>query len=163
MARSVTPGTLARLMRWWPPFRFAGIRVVDIADDWSTARVRLRLGRLNRNYFGTQFGGSLYAVCDPFWALLGLHRLGGGYLVWDKAAEIEYVSPGRGDVFAEFTLTEDRLEEIRAATAGGEKALPWFDCAVVAADGTVVARVRKQLYVRRKRQPSQPGRTSPDS
>ncbi|MGK5534248.1 DUF4442 domain-containing protein [Streptomyces sp. URMC 129] len=163
MARSVRPAALARLMRWWPPFRCAGIQVLGIADDWSAARVRLRLGRLNRNLFGTQFGGSLYSMCDPFWALLVLHRLGGGYLVWDKAAEIEYVSPGRGDVFAEFELTEERVAEIRAATEGGGKALPWFDCTVVAADGTVVARVRKQLYVRRKRQPSQPGRTSPDS
>jgi hypothetical protein len=58
--------------------------------------------------------------------------------------------PGRGDVFAEFKLTDDRLEEIRRATADGGKALPWFECDIVGEDGTVVARVRKQLYVRRK-------------
>jgi acyl-coenzyme A thioesterase PaaI-like protein len=150
MARSFTARGLRRAMSWWPPYRFAGIRVMHIADDWTSARVRLRLGRTNRNYFGTQFGGSLYSMADPFWALLVLHRLGGGYVVWDKAAEIEFVAPGRGEVFAEFKLTEDRLEEIRAATADGAKALPWFDTEVVAADGTVVARVRKQLYVRRK-------------
>ncbi|RBM16069.1 DUF4442 domain-containing protein [Streptomyces sp. PT12] len=161
MARSVRPGTLRRLMRWWPPFRGAGVRVQEIADDWGHLRVRLRLGRWNRNWFGTQFGGSLYAMCDPFWALMLVQRLGRGYVVWDKSAEIEYVSPGRGDVFAEFTLSEERVAEIRAAAEGGEKVLPWFACTVVAADGTVVARVRKQVYVRR--QPSQPGRTSPDS
>jgi acyl-coenzyme A thioesterase PaaI-like protein len=138
-------------MRWWPPYRFAGIRVLHIADDWGEARVRLRLGRLNRNWFGTHFGGSLYSMCDPFWALLVLHRLGPGYVVWDKAASIEYVSPGRGDVFAVFALTEDRVAAIREATADGAKALPWFDCQVTAADGTLVARVRKQLYVRRRR------------
>ncbi|MDT0446324.1 DUF4442 domain-containing protein [Streptomyces johnsoniae] len=163
MARSVGPRALGRLMRWWPPYRFAGIKVLRIADDWSAARVRLRLGRLNRNWFGTHFGGSLYSMCDPFWALLVLHRLGRGYVVWDKAAEIEYVSPGRGDVFADFRLSEERVEEIRRAAEDGAKVLPWFDCTVVAADGTVVARVRKQLYVRRKPQPSQPGRTRPDS
>lgn len=165
--RSVSPRWLCRLMRWWPPFRAAGIRVLHIADDWSAARVRLRLGRLNRNYFGTQFGGSLYSMCDPFWAMLVLNRLGPGYVVWDKAAEIEYVAPGRGDVFVAFELDEGRVEEIRRATADGAKALPWFDCVVRAEDGSVVALVRKQLYVRRRRpaavQPSQPGRTSPDS
>ncbi|WP_049580923.1 DUF4442 domain-containing protein [Streptomyces sp. SBT349] len=165
MAHTVGPATLRRLMRWWPPFRGAGVRVTEIADDWGHVRVRLRFGRLNRNLFGTHFGGSLYAMCDPFWGLMLVHRLGGGYLVWDKAAEIEYVSPGRGDVFAEFMLTEERVAEIREATEGGAKALPWFTCSVVTADGTVVALVRKQVYVRRKRepQPSQPGRTSPDS
>lgn len=144
-----TPHGLRRALRVWPPYRCAGITVLDIADDWSSARVRLRLGRFNRNYFGTHFGGSLYAMSDPFWALLVVQRLGKGYIVWDKAGEIEYVSPGRGDVFAEFKLTEDRLEGIREATANGEKALPWFESEVTAADGTVVARVRKQLYVRR--------------
>jgi len=29
--------------------------------------------------------------------------------------------------------------------------LRWFECEIVAADGTVVARVRKQVYIRRKR------------
>ncbi|UED82786.1 DUF4442 domain-containing protein [Streptomyces profundus] len=154
--RSVSPRTLRRVMRWWPPFRAAGIRVERIADDWSVARVRMRLGRLNRNYFGTQFGGSLYSMCDPFWALLVLHRLGPGYVVWDQAAEIEYVSPGRGDVFVEFALSEERVAEIREATVDGAKALPWFDCEVRAADGTVVALVRKQLYVRRKRDAAAP-------
>ncbi|MGD9482551.1 DUF4442 domain-containing protein [Streptomyces sp. TRM70308] len=150
MARSMSPAALRLGMNWWPPFRFAGIRVLHIADDWSGARVRLRLGRLNRNYFGTHFGGSLFSMTDPFWALLVLSSLGPGYIVWDKSSEIDFVSPGRGDVFADFKLTPDRLEEIRAATADGAKALPWFTCTVVAADGTVVAEVRKQLYVRRK-------------
>ncbi|WP_431980362.1 DUF4442 domain-containing protein [Streptomyces qinglanensis] len=146
-----TPQGLLRALNWYPPYRFAGIRVLEIADDWSSARVRLKLGRLNRNYFGTQFGGSLYSMSDPFWALLAVNRLGPDYVVWDKSAEVEFVSPGRGDVYADFKLTEDRLEEIRAATADGSKALPWFESTVTAADGTVVARVRKQLYVRRKR------------
>jgi acyl-coenzyme A thioesterase PaaI-like protein len=146
-----SPRGLRRALMWWPPYRGAGIKVLHIADDWSSARVRLRLGRLNRNYFGTHFGGSLYSMSDPFFALLAVNRLGRDYIVWDKAGEIEYVSPGRGDVFAEFRLTEDRLEEIRKATADGEKALPWFETVVTTAEGMVVARVRKQLYVRLKR------------
>jgi acyl-coenzyme A thioesterase PaaI-like protein len=146
----VTAAWLRRGINIWPPFLFAGIRVLELSDDFRTARVRLRLGRLNRNYVGTHFGGSLFSMTDPFWMLLVMHNLGGGHLVWDRAAEVEFVSPGRGDVFAEFRLTEERLAEIRELTAGGEKALVWFDTEVVAADGTLVARVRKQLYVRQK-------------
>ena len=137
-------------MSVWPPFLFAGIGVTHIARDWSSANVRMRLGRLNRNLFGTQFGGSLYSMTDPFWALLALHRLGNDYLVWDKAASIDYLAPGRGSVYAEFTLGDDRVEEIRKATADGSKALPWFETEVTAEDGTTVAHIHKQLYVRRK-------------
>ncbi|MDX6314289.1 MAG: hypothetical protein QOF44_3753 [Streptomyces sp.] len=138
------------MVNWWLPYLFSGVRVLELADDWSSARVRLRLHWFNRNYVGTHFGGSLFAMSDPFWMLLVMNTLGREYAVWDKAAEVEFVSPGKGDVFAEFKLTEDRLEEIRRLTEDGGKALVWFENEVLAADGTVVARVRKQLYVRRK-------------
>jgi acyl-coenzyme A thioesterase PaaI-like protein len=149
--RSLSPRALRRALNWWPPYLFAGVRVLHLAEDWSCARVRLRQHRFNSNYVGTHFGGSLFAMGDPFWMLLTMNRLGREYIVWDKAGEIDFVSPGHGDVFAEFKLTEHRLDEIREATADGAKSLPWFENDVVAADGTVVARVRKQLYVRRKR------------
>ncbi|MCZ7415601.1 MULTISPECIES: DUF4442 domain-containing protein [unclassified Streptomyces] len=150
MARRLSAATLRRGMNLWPPFLFAGIRVLHLADDWSSARVRLRLGRFNRNYFGTHFGGSLFSMTDPFWALMVVSALGRDYIVWDKASEIDFVAPGRGDVFADFVLDPGRLAEIKAATADGAKALPWFTCTVTAEDGSTVAEVRKQLYVRRK-------------
>ena len=63
----------------------------------------------------------------------------------------DFVAPGRETVYAEFRLDETVLDEIRAATANGEKYLRWFDTEVKTAAGDVVARVRKQIYVRRKR------------
>jgi hypothetical protein len=96
------------------------------------------------------FGGSLFAMTDPIWMIPTLECLGNEYIVWDKAAEIEFVAPGRSDVFAEFNIDDAMLNEIRAATAGGEKYLRWCDTEARAADGELIARVRKQLYVRRK-------------
>ncbi len=43
------------------------------------------------------------------------------------------------------------LDELRAATAQGEKCLRWFDTDIRTATGELVATVRKQLYVRRKK------------
>ncbi|MCG6493463.1 DUF4442 domain-containing protein [Kitasatospora sp. A2-31] len=149
--RNVSARTFRRGINLWPPFLFAGIKVLGVSDDYRRAKVRLRLGRLNRNWVGTHFGGSIFAMTDPFWMLLVMQNLGRDYVVWDAAAEISFVSPGRGDIFAEFVLTEDRLAEIRELTQDGKKALVWFDTEVLAADGSVVARVRKQLYVREKR------------
>ncbi|WP_202619056.1 DUF4442 domain-containing protein [Ornithinimicrobium cavernae] len=135
----------------WPPFAAAGIRVEELSEDFRYARVALHLRALNRNYVGTHFGGSLFSMTDPFWMFLVLRNIGRDYLVWDKAAEIDFVSPGRSTVRAEFRLTEDHLDELRAAAADGSRVLRWFETDVLAPDGTVVARVRKQLYVRRKR------------
>ncbi|GAA1161149.1 acyl-coenzyme A thioesterase PaaI-like protein [Kitasatospora gansuensis] len=149
--RTLSATTFRRGINLWPPFLFAGIRVLAVSPDFRSAKVRLRLRWFNRNWVGTHFGGSIFAMTDPFWMLLVMQNLGPGYVVWDAAAEIEFVSPGRGDVFAEFVLTEDRLTEIRELTAEGKKALVWFHTEVLAADGSVVAKLRKQVYVREKR------------
>jgi acyl-coenzyme A thioesterase PaaI-like protein len=151
----MTPAGLRRFMNFWPPFLFGGIRVETIGADWRHARVRLKLRWYNRNYVGTHFGGNLFAMTDPFWMILVLECLGRDYIVWDKAGEIEFIAPGRKDVFAEFHITDELLDELRAATAGGEKHLRWCETDVKTADGEVIARVRKQLYVRRKRKESQ--------
>lgn len=143
--------TFRRLMNLWPPFFFTGIRVTRIDEDWREVEVEMRLGRLNRNYVGTHFGGSLFAMTDPFYMLMLVHRLGRDYVVWDKAATIDYVSPGRGTVRARFRLDDDRLAEIRAATAEGAKALPVFRCEVTDTQGGLVATVDRTLYVRRRR------------
>ena len=143
--------TLRRFFNVWPPFLFAGIRVQEIAPDWRYARVRLKLARYNRNYVGTHFGGNLFSMTDPFWMILVMHCLGRDYIVWDQAGSIEFLKPGRGTVTARFALDAGVLDDIRVRTADGGKHLRWFETDVVDAAGEVVARVRKQIYVRRKR------------
>ena len=137
-------------MNLWPPFLGAGIRVRHIAEDWSEAIVELRQGLMNRNYVGTHYGGSLFSMTDPFYALMLMHRLGPRYLVWDQAASIEFLAPGRGTVRAVFALSGERVEAIRADAAAGEKVLPDFDVEIRDSGGELVARVHKTLYVRLK-------------
>jgi acyl-coenzyme A thioesterase PaaI-like protein len=141
---------LMKGMRWWPPFLGAGIRVKSFSDDFREAVVVLKLGRFNRNAVGTHFGGSLYAMTDPFFAIMLMRNLGGDYLVWDKSASIEYVAPGRGTVSAHFSLSQARIDDIKAQAAAGEKVLPQFTVDVKDETGGMVARVYKTLYVRLK-------------
>ena len=144
----------ARLFRFginlWPPFLFTGIHVTRITPDYRQIDVELRLRPWNRNYVGTHFGGSLFAMTDPFWMFSVLRNLGNRYFVWDKAAEIEFVKPGKGTVGTSFHLDEATLDELRARAADGGKVLHWFENDITDAKGEVVARVRKQVYVRLK-------------
>ena len=151
LRRPMTPAALRWIFNLWPPFAAAGIHVTRMADGWRGARVELRSRPWNRNYVGVHYGGNLFSMTDPFWMILLKQRLGSGYLVWDKAAEIEFVKPGRGTVVAEFELDEDTVDAVRSATADGAKLLRWFETDIVDRTGDVVARVRKQVYVRRKR------------
>lgn len=142
--------SLVRGMHWWSPFRGAGIRLRRMSDDFREGEAELRLGWFNRNAFGAHFGGSLFAMTDPFYMLMLVHNLGPEYYVWDKSASIEYVAPARGTVTARFSLNEERLAQIRAQAAGGDKVLPEFVTEVLDAQGAMVARVHRTLYVRLK-------------
>ncbi len=87
---------LRRLLNVYPPFLGAGIYIKRIAMDYREVDVEMKLRWYNRNYVSTHFGGSLYAMTDPFYMLMLINILGEGYAVWDKAAHIDFVSPGRG-------------------------------------------------------------------
>jgi len=148
---AISPQLLRKFINLWPPLLFAGIRVKASDDKFRFFEVELKLRWWNRNSVGTQFGGSLFAMTDPFYMLMLSQNLGPGYIVWDKAAEIDYVSPGRGTVRAKFLLTPEKLAQIQAATASGEKTLPVFEVDITDKAGTLIARVKRVLYVRKKK------------
>lgn len=150
MARKMSPRVLQFGMNLWPPFLGAGIRVRRIAPDFREVRVDMRLGVGNRNYFGSHFGGSLYAMTDPFFALMVHHNLPRGYMVWDKAGAIEYVGPGRGPVSATIRLEQADIDTIVRMTADGDKHLHLFKVDVVDREGLTVAKVEKIVYARKK-------------
>lgn len=155
MARAAADESLSRLQRLllkllpvYPPFLGARIRVRRLpAGGFET---RMRLVWWNRNFVSTHFGGSLYAMTDPFYVLLLYERLGAGYVVWNRSAEIEFLKPGRGTVSARFELDPERVTSIREAADRGERVRPRFRVDVVDADGETVATVDQTLYVRRR-------------
>jgi hypothetical protein len=143
-----------RLTRWflniYPPFLGAGIRVRRIQPDWKAIDVELKLRFWNANYVGTQYGGSLYSMADPFHMLMLIHNLGPDYIVWDKSASIRFRRPGRGTVRCAFRLSDAELEEIRQTLETQEKIEPKYVAEVRDEAGEVIAVVEKLLHIRRK-------------
>lgn len=145
------PQLFRHVLTWFGPYWGTGVRVTQVAPDFGRIVVEMRQHWFNRNAFGTHFGGSLYAMCDPFYCLMLVARLGPQYVVWDQAAAIEFVKPGRGTVRAVFDWTDAHIADIRTQAEGGQKVLPERVVLVVDETGDVVARVRKTLYVRKKK------------
>jgi len=139
-----------RMINLYPPFVGAGIRVRRIPDGFETS---MRLRAYNRNYVGTHFGGNLYSMCDPFFMLILIQRLGRDYVVWDKAATIRFRRPGRGRVHARFAIPAQQVEEVRRTADEKGRAEPVFQVDVLDEGGEVVASVEKVLSVRRKERP----------
>jgi acyl-coenzyme A thioesterase PaaI-like protein len=138
-----------RLINFYAPLFGAGIRSIKI--DKNTIRVEMKLTVLNRNIVGTHFGGSLYAMCDPWFMLILMRNMGPGYVVWDKAATIQFLMPGRSKVSATFHISEERIKQICGQAEEGEKIEPTFEVDVVDQENQTVAHVQKMLYVRKKK------------
>lgn len=139
---------LLRAMSVYPPFLGAGVRVRGLPGDPPGFESRLRLHWWNRNYVGTHFGGSLYAMADPFFMLILIDGLGSEFTVWDKAATVRFRRPGRGTVSARFEIPRARVEEIRREALAGGRAEPSFTAFVLDTAGETVAEIEKTLSVR---------------
>jgi hypothetical protein len=142
---------LRRWINFWPPFLGMGIRIQHIAPDMKAIDVEMKLRFWNANYVGTQFGGSLFAMTDPFYMLMLMANLGSAYIVWDKAATIRYRRPGKGTVHAEFRLSDTQIDDVREKLKTLSKYEPVFTVGVKDEAGVVIAEVEKLLHVRKKK------------
>lgn len=146
----MTPRKLRLGLNLWPPLWGAGIRVLTISDDWTYTKVRLRKYWFNRNYVNTHYGGSLFSMTDPFYMLMVMQKIGKGYIVWDKKSEIKFIKAVKQDVFAEFKISQETIEDFKRQLETEEKIEPVFEVDVVDADGLLVAKVWKTLYLKKK-------------
>lgn len=138
---------------WFPAYRGTGAVLTYVAADWSEVRLRLPLNWRTRNYVGTIFGGSMYGALDPIYMIMLIKMLGPDYIVWDKAASIRFLRPGREQLYATFRIGQDDLEAIRAAVAESGKTERELSVDLVSASGEAHATCKKLLSIRR-RQPA---------
>lgn len=141
---------LEKLINFYGPFLGAGVKLEKMTKDFRQAKVSMKLTFYNRNYMGTQFGGSLYAMVDPWYMLMLIKNLGKDYIVWDKAATIHFRKPGKGKVTAEFHLTEEHLSEIKMTLETQNKMDYVFKVEIKDDAGKLIADVDKVLYIRKK-------------
>lgn len=132
----------------YPPLLFAGVCIEHISEDSTSITVRHRVSRWNRNLNGAAFGGTVYAMTDPFFGLLVLRQLGPNYRVWNTKSTIEFMRPGRGVIRTTMRVTPEEVEVIRHTTDTGAKSQSCHVAEIVADDGTEVARVEQVIYAR---------------
>lgn len=150
MKWAFNPAVMRRLLNFWPPFLFPGIKVAALSSDYRYCRVELKWRPWTRNINNTQFGGTMFAMTDPIYPLMLMGALGKQYLVWDKQADINFITPGKGRLTAEFWLADDTVNAIKAATEEGDKHFPQFIVHIKDSQNNVVAEVNRTVYVRKK-------------
>ena len=143
-----------RFTRWgfnfFPAYRGTGARITYIAADWREVHVRLPLSWRTRNYVGTIFGGSLYGAVDPVYMIMLIKALGPEYLVWDKAATIRFIRPGRETLRATFRIAAEEVEALRAEVDRAGKVERTYSVELLNAAGVVHAHCDKLLSIRKR-------------
>ena len=141
---------LDKLINYYGPYVGAGVKLVHMSKDFRAARVEMPLTAYNKNYMGTQFGGSLYSMTDPWYMLMLIKNLGPEYIVWDKSASINFKKPGRSKVSAEFKLTQEVIDQIKAKVETDVKVNWPFKVLIHDEENNLIAEVDKVVYVRKK-------------
>ena len=74
LKKLVTQPIVAKyFLNHFAPFKGAGIQIEKFDLKHYHIRVKMPLTRQNRNIVGVHFGGSLYAMIDPFYMTLLMH------------------------------------------------------------------------------------------
>ncbi len=77
-------------------------------------------------------------------------NLGEEYIVWDRSASIEFLKPGKGSVYADFSISQEEISNIKENVDSLGKNVFEFPCEVRDEKGMVVAKLNKGVCVRKK-------------
>ena len=106
---------------------------------------------LNTNYNNSIFGGTIFSASDPFYALLFdqvLKRKGFTVRVWLKSANIQYLKPGRTNLYFRISLSEQDIKEAEDALNTVGKFVKAFPLEILNSKGELCASVINEVYVR---------------
>ena len=90
-------------------------------------------------------------MCDPWFMFILLEHLGKECVVWDKVAEIDFVAPGTGTMYATFMIDHETIHTLKEQIQDNQKHFPVFTTQILNEHGDVIANITKKLYVRKKR------------
>lgn len=156
----LTPYLLKLRINTYAPYIGAGIKIEHMNLDQGLCVVSMGLNNLNKNIVGTQFGGSLYSMVDPFYMLMLMHQLGSSYVVWDKSSHIEFIAPGKSKVTARIKVSSAEVIAIQELAKDGEPVFREYSVDIVDEQQKVVATVNKTLYIRLRKYSKSKGQTS---
>jgi len=146
-------------MRLYPPLFFQRIWVQKFEGDFTSCSVKLSKSFLNKNYNGSIFGGTIYAATDPFYALLFdqlMQRRGFKVRVWLKSASIQYLKPGRGNLYFTIRVTEVMIAEAEEALKTVGKFVKAYPMEITNKEGELCATVMNEVYIRNLHQGEMP-------
>ncbi|EHQ24445.1 DUF4442 domain-containing protein [Mucilaginibacter paludis] len=147
----VSENTLKWAMRLYPPLFFQRIWVQKFGKGFTSVDVKINKSVFNKNYNDSIFGGTIFAGADPFYALLFdqiLQRRGFKVRVWLKSAQIQYLKPGRTNLYFKIKITEEEIAEAEEILNTTGKFVKAFPIEMYNKDGELCVSVMNEVYIR---------------
>lgn len=133
-----------------PMYRRSGGRIVEASENLGYIKIKIPLNYKTRNYVGTMYGGHMYSCLDGIYMVQLINLLGKSYVVWDKAASIKFKRPGTSTLYAEFTISEELLNQIKIDVEEKNEIDLVLDVNLIDNDGNICAAVEKIIYISSK-------------
>lgn len=147
----VSENVLKWALRFYPPLLFQRIWVIRFDKGFRGVRVKINKSLINNNYNNSIFGGTIFAAADPFYPLL-FHQVlthkGYNIRVWLKSAGINYLKPGRTDLFFDIRLAENDIEEIEYILNTNGKHVKAYPIEMYNKEGELCVSVSSEIYIR---------------
>jgi len=136
-----------RRFELYPPYFLMRVKVIALAEDWSSSRIRLPLNWVSANAAGNMFGGYQASLADPVPALACLKKFP-DYRVATKKLEIDFIRVGNSSLILHFDFDSQTEHDIRQTLEKHGRADPCFRLTYVREDGQVCTRIKNTVAIR---------------
>lgn len=136
-------------IEYYPPFWLMRIKVLEMATDWESVRIKLPLTMFSSNMGGCMFGGYQASVADPIAALACVKKFP-GYSVWTRSMQIDFRREGSTDLELRFNFRPEQEKEIKQELAETGRSTPTFEYGLYLKDGTLCTHILNTVAIRPK-------------
>lgn len=147
----ISESSLKWLMRFYPPMFFQRIWVQKIHKDFRGVDIKINRSFFTTNLGGSIFGGTIFTATDPFYALLLgqiLRNKGRNVTVWLKSASIQYIKPGRTDLYYSIGVSDQMISEMESVLNSEGKFVKAYPIEIYDRNGTLCATAENEVYIR---------------
>ena len=147
----ISENSLKWLMRLYPPMLFQRIWVQKIHKDFLGIDIKINRALITSNLGNSTFGGTLFSATDPFYALLFgqiMQHKGYKITVWLKSAKINYIKPGRSDLFYTLNINQQMISEMENALISEGKFIKEYPIEVFDKKGELCITAINEVYIR---------------
>mgnify|MGYP001156104265 CR=1 FL=1 len=147
----ISENSLKWLMRLYPPMLFQRIWVKKIHKDFKGVDIKINKSLFTINLGNSIFGGTIFSATDPFYALLFgqiMQHKGFKITVWLKSAHIQYIKPGRSDLYYSIKIDNQMILEAETALSEQGKFIKALPIEIFNKKGELCATALNEVYIR---------------